>query len=34
MPAHPERFVKGPPLPRPVPAAVLINPPPKEVPQA
>jgi putative transposase len=31
---HPERFVKGPPLPRPVPAEVWINPPLKEVPQA
>ena len=32
--AHPERFVKGLPLPRPVPTEVWINPPPKEVPQA
>ena len=32
--AHPERFVKGPPLPREVPAKVWINPPPKEVPRA
>jgi len=31
---HPERFVKGLPLPKPVPAEVWINPPLKEVPQA
>jgi putative transposase len=31
---HPERFVKGLPLPRPVPAEVWINQPVKEVPQA
>jgi putative transposase len=32
--AHPERFVKRPPTPRPVPAEVWINRPAKEVPQA
>ena len=32
--AHPERFVKGPPRPEPVPAEVWINRPAKEVPQA
>ena len=32
--AHPERFVKGPPTPTPVPAEVWINRPAKEVPQA
>ena len=32
--AHPERFVKGPPLARPVPAEVWINQPLTEVPQA
>ncbi len=32
--AHPERFVKGPPRPRPVPTEVWINQPVKEVPQA
>lgn len=32
--AHPERFVKGPPRPRPVPGEVWINRPLKEVPQA
>ena len=32
--AHPERFVKGPPRPEPVPAEVWINRPVKEVPQA
>lgn len=32
--AHPERFVKGPPLARPVPAEVWINRPLTEVPQA
>ncbi len=32
--AHPERFVKGPPRPRPVPGEVWINRPAKEVPQA
>jgi putative transposase len=31
---HPERFVKGLPLPQEVPATVWINPPPKEVPLA
>ena len=31
---HPERFVKGLPLPRPVPTEVWINRPTKEVPQA
>ncbi len=31
---HPERFVKGPPLPKPVPAEVWINRPAKEVSQA
>ena len=31
---HPERFVKGLPLPQQVPAEVWINPPLKEVPQA
>ena len=31
---HPERFVKGPPLPRQVPTEVWINPPLKEVTQA
>ena len=30
--AHPERFVKGLPIPAPVPSTVWINPPPKEVP--
>jgi hypothetical protein len=32
--AHPERFVKGLPIPAQVPAAVWINPPSKEVPLA
>ena len=32
--AHPERFVKGLPLPKPVPAEVWINRPVKEVPRA
>ncbi len=32
--AHPERFVKGLPEPKPVPAEVWINRPVKEVPQA
>jgi putative transposase len=32
--AHPERFVKGLPLPKQVPAEVWINPPMREVPQA
>ena len=32
--AHPERFVKGPPLARPVPTEVWINQPLTEVPQA
>jgi|ERR1035437_1616385 hypothetical protein len=32
--AHPERFVKGLPLPQEVPTTVWINPPPKEVPLA
>ena len=32
--AHPERFVMGRPAPKPVPAAVWINRPAKEVPQA
>ena len=31
---HPERFVKGLPAPKPVPAEVWINPPVKEVPRA
>ena len=31
---HPERFVKGLPVPREVPSMVWINPPPKEVPLA
>ena len=31
---HPERFVKGPPAPKPVPAEVCINRPLKEVSQA
>ena len=31
---HPERFVRGQPAPRPVPAEVWINRPTKEVPQA
>ena len=31
---HPERFLKGPPLPKPAPIAVWITPPLKEVTQA
>jgi len=29
--AHPERFVKGLPIPAPVPSTVWINPPPKDL---
>lgn len=32
--AHPERFVKGQPAPKPIPAEVWINRPVKEVPRA
>ena len=32
--AHPERFVKGLPIPAEVPSMVWINPPSKEVPLA
>jgi len=32
--AHPERFVKGRPFPKPVPPEVWINRPEKEVPRA
>lgn len=32
--AHPERFVKGRPAPKPIPAEVWINRPAKEVPRA